>query len=60
MRLVSRTLLSPRLILLFALLPALMAPSCVRAQPKPQPNAVAMSDRVELATDVYTPARQGV
>lgn len=55
MRLVSRTLLSPRLILLFALLPALMSPSCVRAQPKPQPNSVAMSDGVELATDVYLP-----
>ena len=55
MRLVSRTMLSPRLILLFALLPSLMAPSCVRAQPKPQPHSVAMSDGVELATDVYLP-----
>src|SRR5256885_11482643 len=57
MLLIGRTFLSPRLILIFSLLPALTGTSCARAQSKAQPNAVAMSDGVELATDVYLPKK---
>jgi putative CocE/NonD family hydrolase len=57
-KIVARTL-SLRLSVALALLAALAAASCAKAQSKPQTQQVAMSDGIELATDVYLPEGKG-
>jgi predicted acyl esterase len=48
--------LNRRVLLFLVLLSLLLSgSSCARAQSKPQTHSVAMSDKVELATDVYLP-----
>jgi predicted acyl esterase len=54
MKIVAMTPL-PRLALALALLSALAVATCAEDQSKPQTKLVAMSDGVELATDVYLP-----